>query len=152
MAVMHPDDFLAMLEALDRGTLRGLRDRAMLSLVFAGGFTGGEVVGLDAGRDQTRDGRGWIEARDRGLLVTLLDRRGLRRVEIARTASDASCPVHAVESWLSFARIARGPLFRRVTGEGRKVGSERLGEREVARLLTRLTTVAGVRMLPRPPS
>ena len=53
MAVMHPDDFLAMLEALDRGTLRGLRDRAMLSLVFAGGFTGGEVVGLDAGPDQT---------------------------------------------------------------------------------------------------
>lgn len=33
-----PEDLVAMLETLDRGTLRGLRDRAMLVVGFAGGL------------------------------------------------------------------------------------------------------------------
>ncbi|MEZ5750369.1 MAG: hypothetical protein R3D83_11065 [Caenibius sp.] len=56
-----PEDLIAMLETLDRGTLRGLRDRAMLLLGFAGGLRRSEITGLDCGRDQTEDGRGWIE-------------------------------------------------------------------------------------------
>jgi site-specific recombinase XerD len=51
-----PEDLIAMLETLDRGTLRGLRDRAMLLIGFAGGLRRSEIVGLDAGRDQTEDG------------------------------------------------------------------------------------------------
>jgi hypothetical protein len=39
-----PEDLIAMLETLDRGTLRGLRDRAMLLLGFAGGLRRSEVV------------------------------------------------------------------------------------------------------------
>ena len=55
-----PEDLIAMLETLDRGTLRGLRDRAMLLLGFAGGLRRSEIVGLDVGRDQTEDGAaGW---------------------------------------------------------------------------------------------
>ena len=65
-----PEDLIAMLETLDRGTLRGLRDRAMLLLGFAGGLRRSEIVGLDCGRDQTEDGRGWIEILDKGMLVT----------------------------------------------------------------------------------
>ncbi|MER9971364.1 integrase, partial [Mesorhizobium sp. M0060] len=41
-----PEDLIAMLETLDRGTLRGLRDRAMLLLGFAGGLRRSEIVGL----------------------------------------------------------------------------------------------------------
>jgi integrase len=44
-----------------RGTWRGMRDRAMLLVGFAGGLRRSEIVGLDVGRDQTEDGRGWIE-------------------------------------------------------------------------------------------
>jgi integrase len=51
-----PEDLLAMLETCDRGTLRGLRDRAMLLIGFAGGLRRSEITGLDAGRDQTEDG------------------------------------------------------------------------------------------------
>lgn len=47
-----------MLQTLDRGTLRGLRDRAVLLLGFAGGLRRSEIVGLDCSRDQTEDGRG----------------------------------------------------------------------------------------------
>jgi integrase len=139
------DDLVAMLEALDRGTLRGLRDRAMLLLGFAGGLRRSEIVGLDVGRDQTEDGRGWIEILDKGMLVSLRGKTGWREVEIGRGSSDATCPVVALETWLKFARIAHGPLFRRVTGQGKAVGADRLNDQEVARLVKRTALAAGVR-------
>ncbi|MCO5071796.1 MAG: site-specific integrase [Rhizobiaceae bacterium] len=140
-----PEDLVAMLETLDRGTLRGLRDRAMLLLGFAGGLRRSEIVGLDVGRDQTEDGRGWTDILDKGLLVTLRGKTGWREVEVGRGSSDATCPVAALQTWLKFARIAHGPLFRRVTGQGKAVGSERLNDQEVARLIKRTALAAGVR-------
>ncbi|MFG1210256.1 tyrosine-type recombinase/integrase [Xanthobacter flavus] len=140
-----PEDLVAMLETLDRGTLRGLRDRAMLLLGFAGGLRRSEVVGLDLGRDQTGDGRGWVEILDRGMVVTLRGKNGWREVEIGRGSSDATCPIVALQVWLKLARIGHGPLFRRVTGESKDVGPDRLNDREVARLVKRTALVAGVR-------
>lgn len=140
-----PEDVIAMLETLDRGTLRGLRDRAMLLIGFAGGLRRSEIVGLDVGRDQTEDGRGWIEILDLGLVVTLRGKTGWREVEIGRGSADATCPVVALQTWLKLARIVHGPLFRRVTGQGQSVGPERLNDREVARLVKRTALAAGVR-------
>jgi len=140
-----PEDLIAMLETLDRGALRGLRDRAMLLIGFAGGLRRSEIVGLDCGRDQTQDGRGWVEFLDKGLLVTLRGKTGWREVEIGRGSADATCPVVALETWLKLARIAHGPLFRRVTGQGKAVGANRLNDQEVARLVKRTALAAGVR-------
>ncbi|MES0039700.1 site-specific integrase [Mesorhizobium sp. M0046] len=141
-----PEDLIAMLETLDRGTLRGLRDRAMLLLGFAGGLRRSEIVGLDVGSDQTEDGRGWVEIfADKGLLVTLRGKTGWREVEIGRGSSDATCPVVALQTWLRLARIAHGPLFRRVAGQGRAVGADRLNDQEVARLVKHAALAAGVR-------
>ncbi len=140
-----PEDLIAMLETLDRGTLRGLRDRAMLLLGFAGGLRRSEIVGLDVGRDQTEDSSGWVEILDKGMLVTLRGKTGWREVEVGRGSSDATCPVVALQTWLKFARIIHGPLFRRVTGQGKSVGSERLNDQEVARLVKRAALAAGVR-------
>jgi len=140
-----PEDLIAMLETLDRGTLRGLRDRAMLLIGFAGGLRRSEITGLDLGRDQTDDGRGWIEILDKGMLVTLRGKTGWREVEIGRGSSDATCPVAAVEAWIKFAKLAKGPLFRRVTGQGKNVGPERLNDQEVARLVKKTALAAGVR-------
>lgn len=140
-----PEDLIAMLETLDRGTLRGLRDRAMLLLGFAGGLRRSEIVGLDVGRDQTEDSSGWIEILEKGLLVTLRGKTGWREVEIGRGSSDATCPVVALQTWLKLARVAHGPLFRRVTGQGKTVGAERLNDQEVARLVKRTALAAGVR-------
>ncbi|MGN6769630.1 MAG: site-specific integrase [Rhizobiaceae bacterium] len=141
-----PEDLIAMLETLDRGTLRGLRDRAMLLLGFAGGLRRSEIVGLDVGREQTEDSSGWIEFfLGKGLLVTLRGKTGWREVEIGRGSSDATCPVVALEIWLKLARIAHGPLFRRVTGQGKAVGANRLNDQEVARLVKRTALAAGVR-------
>jgi integrase len=139
-----PEDLIAMLETLDRGTLRGLRDRAMLLLGFAGGLRRSEIVGLDLGRDQTEDGRGWIEILDKGILVTLRGKTGWREVEIGRGSSDTTCPLVALQTWLKLARIGHGPLFRRVTGQGKAVGAQRLNDQEVARLVKRAALAAGV--------
>ena len=140
-----PEDLIAMLEVLERGTLRGLRDRAMLLLGFAGGLRRSEIVGLDRGREQTQDGRGWVEILDKGMIVTLRGKTGWREVEIGRGSADATCPVVALQTWLKLARIGHGPLFRRVTGQGKDVGADRLNDREVARLVKRTALAAGVR-------
>lgn len=140
-----PEDLIAMLETLERGSLRGIRDRAMLLIGFAGGLRRSEITGLDLGRDQTEDGRGWIEILDKGLVVTLRGKTGWREVEVGRGSSDATCPVAALEAWMKFARIAKGPLFRRVTGKGKDVGPDRLNDQEVARLVKKTARAAGVR-------
>lgn len=138
-------DIIAMIETLDRGTLRGLRDRAMLLIGYAGGLRRSEIVGLDLKADQTEEGSGWIEVLDKGMLATLRGKTGWREVEIGRGSSDATCPVAAVETWIKFAKIAHGPLFRRVTGQGKSVGANRLNDKEVARLVKRTAIAAGVR-------
>jgi site-specific recombinase XerC len=46
-----PEDLIAMLATLEFGDLRGLRDRAILLLGFAGGLRRSEIVALDCGRD-----------------------------------------------------------------------------------------------------
>lgn len=140
-----PEELIAMLETLDRGTLRGLRDRAMLLLGFAGGLRRSEITGLDLGRDQSEDGRGWIEILEKGILVTLRGKTGWREVEIGRGSSEATCPVIALETWVNFAKLAKGPLFRRVTNRGKSVGSDRLHDQEVARLVKKTALAAGVR-------
>ncbi|VDC20157.1 tyrosine-type recombinase/integrase [Pseudogemmobacter humi] len=138
-------DLRAMLETCDPASLRGLRDRAMLLIGFAGGLRRSEITGLDLGRDQSQDGRGWIEILPEGMLLTLRGKTGWREVEIGRGSSAATCPVAATETWVKFARLSRGPLFRRVTSQGREAGPMRLNDREVARLVKRAAAGAGIR-------
>lgn len=138
------EDIIAMLETLDRGSLRGIRDRAMLLIGFAGRLRRSEIVGLDVSKDQTDDSRGWVEIVEAGLLVTLRGRRRLHFVEIGRGSTETTCPVAALETWLKFSRITHGPLFRRVTGRGKLVGSQRLNDQEVARLVKRTALAAGM--------
>lgn len=139
------EDIIAMLETIDRSSLRGLRDRAMLLIGYAGGLRRSEIVGLDLKANQTEDGRGWIEIFDKGLLITLRGKTGWREVEIGRGSSDATCPVVAVQTWIRFAKLAHGPLFRRVTGRGKEVGADRLNDKQIARLVKRTVKAAGIR-------
>jgi len=137
-----PEHLLAMIATLALEDLRGLRDRAILLIGFAGGLRRSEIVGLDC-RPQDGLSGGWLEFFDDGLLLTLRGKTGWREVEIGRGSSDATCPVVALETWLKFARISIGPVFRRVVGG--KVGAERLTDRHVARLVKRAALAASVR-------
>ena len=138
-----PEHVVAMLDALPPSSLRNLRDRAILLLGFAGGLRRSEIVGLVCSPEDSLEGSGWPEFFDDGVLLTLRGKTGWREVEVGRGSSERTCPVAALETWLKFARIARGPLFRAVVG--REVGSEQLNDRHVARLIKRLAVAAGVR-------
>ncbi|RUW62166.1 tyrosine-type recombinase/integrase, partial [Mesorhizobium sp. M4B.F.Ca.ET.049.02.1.2] len=139
------EDIKAMINTLGHA-LRGMRDRAILLLGFAGGLRRSEIVGLDVVRDDHSDGAGWIEIFDgKGVLVTLRGKTGWREVEVGRGASDQTCPVVALESWIRLGRIARGPLFRRIFKDNKTVDVERLSDKHVARLVKQTALTAGVR-------
>jgi len=123
-----------MLGVLDMD-LRGLRDRAILAIGFAGGLRRSEITGLDRGPEQTEDGTGWIEILDGGVLLTINGKTGWREVEIGRGSRPETCPIALLETWMRLGRIARGPLFRRVAKKNAGVAAERLTDKHVARLV-----------------
>ena len=138
------DDLVAMLATLEQN-LRGWRDRAILLIGFAGALRRSEIVGLDCGPEQTADGRGWIEIGAKGALLTLNGKTGWRVVEIGRGSSERTCPVQALEVWLTLGRIAHGPLFRPMTTGNGGVSAQRLSDRHVARLVQKTALAAGIR-------
>ena len=137
-------DILAMVATLPYD-LRGLRDRAILLLGYAGGLRRSEIVRLDVHKDDTPDSGGWIEIMADGALLTLDAKTGWREVEIGRGSSDRSCPVHALEQWLHFAKIGFGPVFVRTSRDGTRALDARLNDKHVARLVKRTVRDAGLR-------
>ncbi len=139
-----PDELLQMVGTLSF-SLRDLRDRAILLIGYAGGFRRSEIVALDVGRDDTIDGKGWIEIEDEGAVVILQTKTGWKEVAIGRGSSDDSCPVRALEQWLHYAKIDYGPVFRRVLRDNSKVQDDRLSDKHVARLIKKTMLGAGIR-------
>jgi integrase len=138
------EDILDMIATLGFG-LRDLRDRAILLIGYAGGLRRSEIVSLDVHKDDTPDSGGWIEVEEKGALLTLNAKTGWREVEIGRGSSDQTCPVHALEQWLHFAKIDFGPVFVRSSRDGTKALEARLSDKHVARLIKQTVLDAGIR-------
>jgi len=138
------EDILAMVATLPYD-LRGLRDRAILLLGYAGGLRRSEIVSLDVHKDDTPDSGGWIDIFDKGVLLTVNAKTGWREVEIGRGSKEQTCPVHAIEQWLHFAKIDFGPVFVGTSRDGRKALETRLNDKHVARLIKRAVLDAGIR-------
>ncbi len=106
-----------------------------------------EIVGLDVARDQTRTvaaRSNFSRTRARWLLCGVIPAGARSKLVAARPTPPA--PVVALQTWLKLACIAHGPLFGRVTGQGKAVGAERLNDQEVARLVKPAALAAGVRV------
>lgn len=105
VAPLLREDLIAMVTDLS-GT-KGIRDRALLLLGFAGAFRRSEVVSLDV-----ED----LQFVDRGLLVNLrrskTDQEGEGRKLGIPFARGAMCPVRATKAWLEHAEIDAGAIFR----------------------------------------
>ncbi|MFC4669526.1 tyrosine-type recombinase/integrase [Seohaeicola nanhaiensis] len=138
------EDIRAMVATLPFD-LRGLRDRAILLIGYAGGLRRSEIISLDVHKDDTPDSDGWIDVMDDGALLTLNAKTGWREVEIGRGSSDQTCPVHALEQWLHFSRIDFGPVFVRTSRDGSRALPDRLSDKHVARLIKQTVQDANLR-------
>ena len=129
--------------------LRGLRDRALLLLGYAGGLRRSEIVSLDVHKDDTPESGGWVDILDGkdggGALLTLNAKTGWREVEVGRGSKNQTCPVHALEQWLHFAKIDFGPVFVGISRDGKRASETRLNDKHVARLIKRTVLGAGIR-------
>ena len=119
--------------------LRGLRDRAMLTIGFAGAFRRSELVALELSD---------IEHTDDGLVVIIrrskTDQEGHgRRIGVPFGQYASTCPVKALAAWLEAARIDQGPIFREITRSG-TVKENRASDRAVDRAVKRATKLAGL--------
>ena len=95
-------------------TLAGARDRALFLIGFAGALRRSELVGLDMAHVT------WT-----GESLTLLIERSKTDAEakgaeinIPRGRSEETCPVTALQAWLTAGEITAGPLFRKVNRGG----------------------------------
>jgi integrase len=138
------DELLAMLATLNMD-LRGIRDRAILAIGFAGGLRRSEIVGLDCGPGQSEDGSGWVEILNGGAVLQILGKTGWREVEIGRGSRPETCPVALLETWMRLGRISQGPLFRPIARKNGGVSPERLTDKHVARLVQKTALAAGLR-------
>src|ERR1700704_1375631 len=104
--------------------LKGVRDRALLLLGFAGAFRPSEGVAL---------GCEDIEESETGLKITIrhskTDQEG-EGATIAIVRGSIACPVEAVKAWRDAADITIGPVFRSIR-KGGKIGA-RLSAQSVA--------------------
>ena len=100
--------------------LRGLRDRALFLVGFAGALRRSELVGIDY--RHLRFGAHCVvihlpgskaDQEGKGVDVTLPRMR-----DAATGAVSETCPVRALEAWLRRARIKRGSVFRAISVHG----------------------------------
>jgi integrase len=123
---------------LPGGGLRAIRDRAVLTVGFAGAFRRSELVALDID-DLDWTGDGWLKVMVRR---SKTDQEGQGMTKAIPCGSDpATCPHRTLRAWLDVAGIASGPIFRDV--RGRKLGP-RLSDKAVARIVQRAAKLGGL--------
>ncbi|MFD1676084.1 site-specific integrase [Alicyclobacillus fodiniaquatilis] len=123
------DDILKIIPLLPEGSI-GVRDKAILLIGFAGAFRRSELVAMKA--EDLRFDR-------RTLYITIqkskTDQTGEGEVIAINLGENAdTCPIQALEDWLSLSGITEGYLFRRIRKNG-KILDEPLGAHWVARIV-----------------
>lgn len=116
--------------------LRGLRDRALLVLGFAGALRRSELVALDvADLQETPEG---LHVR---IKQSKTDQEGAGDF-VAIPHGSRLRPNAAVAAWLEAAGIAEGPIFRSIKKDG-LVTAVRLTDRSVAEIVKKRAEAAG---------
>lgn len=133
------DEIKQMVNATDPDTAKGRRDRALLLFGFAGAFRRSELVALNTEH---------LDERDEGIKVTIeqskTDQEGKGQViAILRQTDSPYCPVHAMQDWLTVAKIEHGAVFRRLYVHD-TVGKQRLSAQSVALVVKEYARCAGL--------
>ena len=127
-----------MIESLPDNT-KGMRDKAILLLGFAGGFRRSELVSLDIEN---------LSLADEGLVIKLTksktDQTGRgRTVAIGYGQNKDTCPVEALRGWLEASGIRTGPLFRPIDKWG-VIAPTQLTDQSVRLILKESLRRAGI--------
>ncbi|MDP9226598.1 MAG: site-specific integrase [Actinomycetota bacterium] len=130
------EDVLAMLPHMI-GT-RGVRDRALILIGFAGAFRRSELVSLE------HDDIAFVKE---GLTILIrrskTDQIGEGRKIAIPFARSHACPVKALTHWLDHSRIQSGPLFR-IVKKGGAIGTVALSAQSVAAIVKEYARKAGL--------
>ena len=117
--------------------LRGLRDKAMLLIGYAGAFRRSELVGVVVA-DLT-----FFEDRVSILLQrSKTDQEGAGKTKTIAMMGGDLCPVTALRTWLMAAGVEDGHVFRGIDRHGHVHDS--LNDREVARIVKKRAIAAGL--------
>lgn len=105
-------------------TLLDTRDRALLLVGFAGALRRSELVALKI-EDLDRRAEGIVAV----IRWSKTDQEGEgRRVALPHGADALTCPVRALEAWISAAGIVDGPVFRSVSRHGHVAATAMSGQ------------------------
>jgi site-specific recombinase XerD len=118
--------------------LRGLRDKALLLIGFAGALRRSELVSLDVGD---------VQFVAEGALIRLrrskTDQEGRGRVIAIPCTGGRECPPCALRAWLQKALIGTGALFRRINQYDQLL-PQRLSAQSVALVIKERAAAAGL--------
>ena len=144
VAAICVDELRAIVDALPTN-LRGVRDRALLVIGFAGALRCTELVGLDFG-GQRSGGMGCVGIGPEGaridLHVSKTDQEGKGISKILPRGGNP-CPVQTLERWLAASGICSGPVFRPIT-RWDTIGSKRLRPQSVGEIVKRCVGLARI--------
>lgn len=111
-----------VLTSVDRSTLRGKRDYAILAVLFATALRRRELVELEVSVIQERDGQwGFVGLKGKGGKV--------RNISLPRWVREA------IAEWLCATRIVQGSVFRSLSRHG-KLGAQQMSEESVKLILS----------------
>ena len=118
--------------------MRGMRDRALLLIGFAGALRRGELVGLDVEN---------LRFTESGVLLHLdrskTDQEAQGREIAIPWVRSKHCPGHALSEWLKLAEITTGAVFRRVNALD-QVLPQRLSAQSVALIVKQRAALIGL--------
>lgn len=141
-AALAPAELAAIVGALP-DDIHGLRDRALILLGFAAALRRSELVALNV-----EDLRFTADGLEVTVRRSKTDQGGKGRVVgVHRGGRALTCPVRAAQAWIDVLQVLKlktGALFRGFAGRGSSRLTERLSDRDVARILQRAARTAGV--------
>jgi integrase len=137
-AALVTEDIVALVDTC-QNDLRGLRDRALLLVGFAGALRRSELAGLT-----TAD----LHIAARAIRITIArsktDKMGEgAEIWIAAGEKPKTCPVSALKAWLSAAAISEGPIFRGITRHGH-IGRQSLNDGSIRGIVVARAALAGL--------
>ena len=132
------DHLKVMIEHLRPGAT-GVRDRALLTLGFAGAFRRSEVIALNV-----EDLKFTTEGLEVIIRRSKTDQEGKgRKIGIPYGSTPTLCPLRAVRAWLDLAKIETGSIFRRIDRHG-NISDKRLTSQTVALVIKYYAGLAGL--------